>query len=319
MEAGLLIEQRFFVETECDGWRLDRFLCKKIKRLSRNRIQRVIRGECFVDDRVVKPSTRVHCGQEVMFRWPAPTEPEVPRDIGLVYTDPWMYVIDKPSGLPVHPTARYHRSTLTDVLREKFPGESLQMAHRLDRETSGLMVIARSVEAGSALKQAFAKRKVQKRYVAMVHGVVVPDQVCIEAPLGLVPGQVRIRMGVLKVEEGGVPARTDVRVMERAANHTLVECFPLTGRQHQIRVHLASLGHPIVGDKLYPDETRFLRWIERNPEDPPEEIELDRHALHAAGLRFFHPFSGQALVLDSPLPSDLQAFWDGLSLQPRSC
>ncbi len=308
-EAGEIIAHRFVVEAECHGWRLDRFLQKKIRRLSRSRVQRVIRGDCDVEGRPARPGMRVFTGQAVGFRRPAPPEPEVPRNIAVVQEDPSFYVIEKPAGLPIHPTARYFHSTLTAVLRERFPGERLQVCHRLDRETSGLLLIARDAQAASALKQAFAKRQVQKRYLAIVHGVVPFDEHLIEEPIGPAQGLVRVRMAVLPCKEGGLPSVTRIRVLQRSAAYTLVECFPHTGRQHQIRVHLHAVGHPIVGDKLYPDEDLFIRWADGGDSAIAGELLLPRHALHAADLCFAHPRTGAAVKVQSPLPADLQEFF----------
>ena len=313
-----IIEQRFLVESECHGWRLDRFLQKKVRRLSRSRIQRVINGDCDVDGRAARPALRVYTGNTVSFRRPAPSEPAVPRDIGVRYADADLYIIDKPAGLPIHPTARYHYSTLTAVLRERFPGETLRVCHRLDRETSGLLIVARTPAAESAVKKAFARRLVKKRYLAIVNGAfTIPPgthdgSVLVDQPIGPAGGLVRVRMAVRPLEEGGQPARTEVRVLQRlsdpAGEATLVECRPHTGRQHQIRVHLWALGHPIVGDKLYPDEELFLQWAEGGDDAVRERLPLLRHALHAAGLSLAHPRTGAQLVVDSPLPADLQAF-----------
>ena len=305
---GELITHTFVVECECAGWRLDRFLQKKIKRLSRSRIQRVINGDCEVNGRAARPGMRVFAGQVVLFRRPAPPEPEVPREIAVAYADPSFYVLEKPAGLPIHPTARYHYSTLTAVLRERFPNERLQVAHRLDRETSGLLLVARDGAAASTLKKAFARRQIKKRYLAIVHGVVSADELLLEQPIGPAQGQVRVRMAVRPVSEGGLPARTEVKVLRRGADYTLVECRPHTGRQHQIRVHLDAIGHPIVGDKLYPDEELFLSWAEGGDEAIAGRLALSRHALHAAGLVFAHPLTGQEVEVHSPLPSDLLAF-----------
>lgn len=334
-----IVEHRFIVETECHGWRLDRFLQKRIRRLSRSRIQRVIDGDCQVAGRVARPGMRVFSGQLVSFSRPAPPEPEVPRNIGIVYTDPSFYVIDKPAGLPIHPTARYHYSTLTAVLRERFPGESLQCAHRLDRETSGLMLVARTPQAASFLKTAFQRRLVHKRYLAIVHGLFEPDHVVLDQPIGPANSVVRVRMAVRDLASGGQPSRTEVDVLQRGQRYTLVECRPFTGRQHQIRVHLNSIGYPIVGDKLYPDESIFLRWVDRGlseadgesddegepgaaledslavPDDsiaadPNEpELVLPRHALHAAALSFPHPLTGETVEVASALPPDLADFF----------
>ncbi len=303
-----IISHSFSVEGECHGWRLDRFLQKRMRRLSRSRIQRVIHGDCDVDGRPARPGMRVFTGQVVGFRRPAPPEPEVPRNITVVYEDKSFYVLDKPAGLPIHPTARYHHSTLTAVLRERFPDERLQVAHRLDRETSGLLLVARDAAAASALKKAFARRQVKKRYLALVHGVVQKDELLLDQPIGPAGGLVRVRMAVRAVEEGGLPSRTAVRVLERGRDFTLVECHPHTGRQHQIRVHLHAAGHPIIGDKLYPDEDLFLSWAEGGDEAIKGRLPLLRHALHAAGLTFAHPCTGAPITVESPLPADLLAF-----------
>lgn len=305
-----IIEQRFVVEGECHGWRLDRFLQKRMRRLSRARVQRVIHGDCEVEGRKARPGMRVYFGQHVAFRRPAPPEPEVPRGLAVVYTDPRFYVIHKPAGLPMHPSARYHFSTLTAVLRERFPDERLQIAHRLDRETSGLLLIGRDVEAAVRLKGAFAKRRVEKRYLAVVHGEVADDLTVVDEPIGAAGGVVRVRMAVRPIEAGGQPAKTTVRVLERLDGYTLLECRPHTGRQHQIRVHLDHLGHPIVGDKLYPDEELFLRWAQGGDEALRVESELllPRHALHAAGLSFPHPTTGETVTVSCELPDELSAF-----------
>lgn len=314
-ERPSIIEQVFSVEPECHGYRLDRFLQKKIRRLSRARIQRIIHGDCDVDGRAARPNMRVFPGQRVSFRRPAPPEPEVPRNIEVIHSDPDFYVISKPAGLPIHPTARYHYSTLTAVLRERFPGEPLQVAHRLDRETSGLMLVARSREAGSKLKTAFQRRLVQKRYLAIVHGdLAIPEgeELLIDQPLGPAETVVRVRVAVRPESEGGLPSQTVVRVMQRYPGYTLVECRPHTGRQHQIRVHLWHIGYPIVGDKLYPDEELFIRWAEEGDEAIADQVALPRHALHAAGISFPHPKSGQSVTFSADLPSDLTRFLAGL-------
>src|SRR3954470_17376362 len=224
------IEHSFVVENECHGWRLDRFLCKKIPRLSRERVQRVIRGECWVDGRPAKPSLLVAPGQTVTFRRPAPVEPDAPRILPILKEDAAFYAFDKPAGIAMHPTAKFHHSTVTSVLREKFPGEALQITHRLDLETSGVLLVARGYEAAVALKRAFARRKVHKRYLAVVHGALEGEGV-VDAPLALAGGLVRVKMAV---RADGLPSRTRWRVRARSGDYTLVDCWPETGRQHQI-------------------------------------------------------------------------------------
>jgi 23S rRNA pseudouridine1911/1915/1917 synthase len=273
-------------------------------------VQRVIRGDCWVDGRAAKPSLTVVPGQVVTFRRPAPVEPDAPRELPILHTDELFYALDKPAGIAMHPTAKFHFSTVTAVLREKFPGEQLQITHRLDLETSGVLLIARTRDAAVAMKRAFAKRKVQKKYLAIVEGILEGEGL-IDQPLALAGGLVRVKMGV---RAEGLPSRTRWRAVlhKRASpgmsqkNHTLVECFPETGRQHQIRAHLDWLGHPIVGDKLYPDERIFADYQDHGWVAVAERLSLSRHALHAAWIRFPHPLTGEPVEIASELPSDLK-------------
>jgi 23S rRNA pseudouridine1911/1915/1917 synthase len=307
-----VLEHRFTVENECHGWRLDHFLMKRMPRLSRARIQRVIRGDLDVDGvRETRPARTVLAGQRVAFRRPAPAEPEAPRTFRVAYEDARFYALDKPAGLPIHPTARYHYNTLTAVLRERFPGEALQVCHRLDRETSGLLVVARDREAGAAVKRAFARRLVEKRYLAIVHGA-LDGELTIDAPLGLAGGRVRVQMAVKPLAQGGLPSLTRVRPLRRCGRYTLVEARPETGRQHQIRAHLAHAGHAIVGDKLYPDDAPFIEWADHGMSPGLlVRLTLPRHALHAAHVALPHPATGERVAIDSPLPADLAALLDG--------
>ncbi len=303
------ITHRFVVEAECDGWRLDRFLQKRIPRLSRVRVQRVIRGECWVDERACRPSTPVLPGQIVRFIRPAPIEPDVPRELPILHTDPLFYVLDKPAGIAMHPTAKFHYATVTAVLRERFPAERLEICHRLDLETSGALVVARTHEATVSLKRAFARRTIEKRYLAIAHVTrEVPDEGVVELAMNLEPrGITRVRMAVLSEDEGGLPSRTRYKVLRRAGERALVECAPETGRQHQIRVHLAAIGLPIVGDKLYPDAQIFVDYQDHGWESVEERVPIRRHALHAAWIRFPHPVTGEPVEVASPLPEDLAA------------
>jgi len=300
------IEHEFLVEGECGGWRLDRFLRKKIPRLSRTRVQRVIRGECWIDGRPCKPSSVVTAGQRVTFRRPAPVEHDAPRELPLLHSDDAFYALDKPAGIAMHPTAKWHFSTVTAVLREKFPDERLQITHRLDLETSGVLLIGRTYEATVALKRAFARRRMHKRYFAVVHGALDGEGV-VDAPLALAGGLVRVKMGIRPESEGGLPSRTRYRARERRGDYTLVDCWPETGRQHQIRAHLDHIGHPVVGDKLYPDETIFATYQDHGWDAVADKLPIARQALHAAELRFPHPTTGDEVVIESALPRDLRA------------
>lgn len=300
------IEHRFVVEEECDGWRLDRFLKKKVPRLSRSRLQRVIRGICQVNGRDAKPSQSVRFGAEVVFLRPPPPEPEVVRQLTVLYEDDDFYAIDKPPGIAMHPTAKYHNSTITAVLREQFPSETLQITHRLDLETSGVLLVARTRSAAIALKRKFADRQVKKTYLALVHGRFSGQQL-VETAIGVEGGLVRVRMAT---RPDGLPARTIFSSLAQCEHHSLVSCAPETGRQHQIRVHLASIGFPIVGDKLYPDPELFLTYQDRGWSAVADRLPLPRHALHAARLTFSHPSDANKQVsVQSPLPADLAQFW----------
>jgi 23S rRNA pseudouridine1911/1915/1917 synthase len=220
--------------------------------------------------------------------------------------------IDKPAGLPMHTTAKFWKNTLVAILRERYPEEGLQICHRIDRETSGVLLIARTREAASFLKRAFASRLVKKTYLALVHGVPSPASGVIDAPMRLIECQSHLMMGV---EEGGLPAVTRYQVHTAFAKHALVEAWPESGRQHQIRVHLAHLGHPIVGDKLYgAGEQAFMDYCDSGM--TPELLALfdglPRHALHAARLSFPHPETKEMITVESPLPADLSDYLKGL-------
>ncbi len=304
-----IIALRIPVPPMCDGWRLDHFLKWRIARLSRTRVQMVIGEQIqFADGRRVRPASRVRAGEVIRLDRPAPVEPEVPRHFEILAEDQTFMAIDKPAGLPMHTSAKFYRNTLTAVLRERFPNEPMQICHRLDRETSGVLLVARTAQAASQLKQAFALRRVQKTYVALVHGCPEPQTGVIDQPMKLLDTPTHLMMGV---SGDGLPARTRYHVLQQLGAYSLVQAEPETGRQHQIRVHLAFLGHPIVGDKLYrASEADFMAYCDNGLS---EELllkfdGLPRHALHAQSLTFPHPVTGQAITVQSPLPSDLIDF-----------
>jgi 23S rRNA pseudouridine1911/1915/1917 synthase len=307
------IPLRLRVPPECAGWRLDHFLKLRIHRLSRTKICRIIETQVKLPDgRRARPSTGVRSGEIVHLDRPAPKEPPVPRDFAVLAEDETFLAIDKPAGLPMHTTAKFYRNTLVAVLRERYPQEPLQICHRIDRETSGVLLIARDAQASSFLKRAFARRAVSKRYLAIVHGV-PPDEGVIDQPMKILDTPTKLKMGIAS---DGLPAVTGYRVVERFAAHALVECEPRTGRQHQIRVHLAAIGHPIVGDKLYrASERQFMDYCDggMTPELLAAFDGLHRHALHAHRLTFPHPRTGAAVTVEAPLPADLRAFLDGLA------
>jgi 23S rRNA pseudouridine1911/1915/1917 synthase len=242
----------------------------------------------------------------------------VPMHADVVHREDELLVLDKPAGLPVHPSARYHRSTLTAVLRRDFgPDHGWRMAHRLDRETSGVMVFGRRGTTDSLLKRAFQERRVHKEYLAIVQGT-VQGPARIDIPLGPASGsRVRIKMGPRSHSDGGLVACTDLEPLAVAAFRgqpvTLVRASPRTGRQHQIRVHLAELGHPIVGDKLYGiDEQAFLDVADhvRLMSDLEAELGLSRQALHAFAITIPHPTTGRDVRFTAPWPPELASIVD---------
>jgi len=317
------IEIRFEVEPALHGYRVDRFLQVRIGRLSRTRIQTIIgSGQLRFEHGAVvtRTATRVRAGDTLLLRRPAPEEPDVPMHYGELFVDDVLMVIDKPSGLPVHPTARYHRHTLTALMRTRLgPEHGFQMAHRIDRETSGVLALARGAAVRSrrqppspagVLKRSFARREVHKEYLAIAKGR-IDEALRIDIPLAFDPDStINIKMGAVPLRDGGAAARTDVTPLCHAEFRgepvSLVRCVPLTGRQHQIRVHLALEGHPLVGDKLYGVDERLFREMADgllSMDEVSEEVGLSRQALHAHVLELPHPVTGTRMRFEAPWPA----------------
>lgn len=310
-EATREVEIEYVVEPNYAGWRLDRYLCEKIRRLSRARVQRIIKNS-VVGDRPLKPSSLVTPGLKFRIRRRLIDEPETPSEIPEIFQDPWLLVLDKPAGLPIHPTARYHAGTLTALIREKYgPDFQADPAHRLDRETSGVIVCGRTTHSCRVLMRTFVSGEVHKEYLAVCEGH-PPDEFAVDAPIA--EGTALIRIAVRIDPVAGKPARTRFRVEQRFRigedPFAVVRAFPETGRQHQIRIHLREAGFPIVGDKMYgPDAGYFDRFSKHCLEPEAwDRLRLPRHALHAAKIRFPHPGTREPLTFESPLPEDLRAF-----------
>ena len=292
------------------GQRLDAWLARALPDLSRARLQALIaEGAVTVDGASTRASARVRPGQSVEVAVPEP-QAAIPsaEDIALavVHEDAHLVVIDKPAGLVVHPGAGTASGTLVNALLHHVrdlsgiggvlrPG----IVHRLDRGTSGLMVVAKSDAAHQGLAAQFASRSVEKQYLAVVHGVPSPRSGTIDAPIGRHPVQ-RKKMSVSA--SGGRAARSSYVVEEALDGASLLRVRIHTGRTHQIRVHVASLGHPIVGDETYGGS--------RTPSSASAAAraaiaEFPRPALHAAALAFDHPVTGARLSLVAPLPDDI--------------
>ncbi len=311
----------FTVREDEAGVRLDEYLRHKLRGPSRERVQRMIREqlralEPEAGPRRLKPSSIVRSGLRFAVAHESPAEEPLP-EIPVVYEDESILVLNKPANLAVHPAGRHHLRTLTAALALR-PGPRAHPAHRLDRETSGLIVCG--IGASSPLlKRAFADGEVQKKYLAICEGWPATESFRIALPLELGDGRVRVRMAV----GTGKPSITEVELLGRyrdAAGEklSLLRCSPQTGRQHQIRAHLGAAGLPLVGDKIYgPDETIFIRMTEGGlTETDRRRLRLPRQALHASELSLRHPVRGASVRFDAPLPPDLRDFLAGLRAVP---
>jgi 23S rRNA pseudouridine1911/1915/1917 synthase len=290
------------VEASAAGARLDRWLASRLPELSRARLQALIaEGRVRVDGATRKPSHRLGGAERVEIEVPPPP-PEVlePEQIALsvVHEDADVLVLDKPAGLVVHPGAGHARGTLAAAVLAHAPAiagvggpRRPGIVHRLDKDTSGLLVMAKTQAAYDALTRQLAARTVRRVYLAVVHGRVTAAEGVIDAPLGRDPRD-RKRMAVRPAGQGR-RAVTRWRVLQRFSNFTLLEVRLQTGRTHQIRVHMASLGHPVAGDAIYGGRFR-----------PP--VAIDGLALHAAALAFEHPVTQQRMEFASALPSRIE-------------
>ncbi|MDN5346840.1 MAG: rRNA synthase [Clostridia bacterium] len=287
---------KLVVEAGDEGKRLDLFLARKVN-VSRSRVQQLIAvGEIRVNGQTAKASYRLKPGDHIEGRVPEPEELAArPEDISLdiLYEDGDIIVVNKPQGMVVHPSPGHERGTLVNALL--FHCRDLSgingvlrpgIVHRLDKDTSGVLVAAKNDLAHLGLAAQIKARSMKRLYLALVHGKVAPDEGRIEAPIGRHPVN-RLRMAVVKTKQAR-PAVTHYRVLERLGNYTLLECRLETGRTHQIRVHMAYRGHPVVGDPVYGPR--------RRPFDVPGQL------LHAYLLGFHHPRTGEYLEFRAPLP-----------------
>jgi 23S rRNA pseudouridine1911/1915/1917 synthase len=285
--------------------RLDLFLVQEVAELSRSQLKRLIeQGLVLVNGQPGRPGQKLRAGDRVSLTVPPPGQSTLePEEIPLsvVYQDDELLVLDKPAGLTVHPAPGHPSGTLVNALLAICPdlrgiGDRVRpgIVHRLDKDTSGLMVVAKSHRAHLSLSRQIKERKVKKGYLALVSGELKPREGVIDAPIARNPRD-RKRMAVVA---GGREARTRYKVLRSNGEYSLVEAFPETGRTHQVRVHFASLGHPLVGDHVYGKRSAFL----------------GRQFLHAHLLGFSHPDTGEWREFTSPLPPDLQLALDMVEL-----
>lgn len=296
------------VPPECAGERLDVAASRLVPDVSRGRIAAAIRsGALLLDGRLRKPAYRVLGGEQISIRIEDPprTLGDLPQSVPfeVAYEDEHLIVVDKPPGLVVHPGAGNADGTLVNGLLARRPDLAVLpragIVHRLDKDTSGLLVVAATEQVRQALVRAIQRRAVDRVYVAVVEGVMIAGR-DIDLALGRDPLQ-RTRW---RAREGGRPALTHVRVGARYRAHTLVRAKLETGRTHQVRAHLSAVGHPLVGDRRYGARGRL-------PKGPSEALiatirGFPRQALHARQLGFEHPVLGRAMRFESPVPRDIR-------------
>jgi len=320
----------FTVTEEHANTRIDLYLTLMIDGYSRVFLRRVVMNDSvLVDGRPVKPAFRVFPGQvvQIIDLPPAPTDGPIPEDIPLdvLYEDEYLVAINKPAGMVVHPAKGHWSGTLTAALAHHFkelsdaggptrPG----IVHRLDRETSGVILIAKTNEVHFKLCAQFEARDVQKSYITIVSGRLDRDRDRIIQAIGHHPYQ-REKMAIRNGHPSSRYAETQFEVTHRFPGYAVLKVFPKTGRTHQIRVHLAHIGCPVLCDRLYAGHAQITRGqLHRRQarglpnREQDSEVILERQALHAAQIEFTHPKSGQPIVISAPLAADMQRVIDVL-------
>lgn len=300
------IEVPFRVLKEHDGARLDAFLAGRLgAKYSRSTVQKLIDdGRVLRASRPVKAAARVGEGETVLIKYPRSAEPPVPHEtMPVLWKDDRVVVISKPGGTLSHPTDKVLRNTVTHLL-EKQLGRKVHLCHRLDRETSGTMVLALDPEAARGLHEQFVGRDVRKEYLAVVFGVPTWTETVVDAPLGEDGGEIRVKRAVGGAN--GQDAVTEFRVLAADGRLALVSAKPRTGRLHQIRAHLAHVGHPLVGDKLYVGGGEvYMKAVRKEvSRGDLDALGADRQLLHAWKLAFKHPIDGRPLSFVAPVPDD---------------
>lgn len=308
---GVIPDLEFVVEPYLSGVRVDSFLAKHLRNYTTWRLHRmVVAGLVEVNQLPAEATQRVFRGQTVRVRLTEPPDKLLdaePTNFEIVYEDPWLLVVDKPAGVVAHPVGQFQTGTLTQALQCHLDAESAVrgllragIVHRLDRMTSGLMVVTKDHHAHRLISLDFQASRLKKSYLALVEGCVDADEQTIELPIGMRPGGRSVLMSAKPDARKPRKARTKVTVLERRRGVTAVECELFTGRNHQIRVHMAEIGHPVLGDEFYGPHGS----IRSEPRVDNEPVNNVRHALHAARLEFCHPILGAWLRFRSKPPAD---------------
>ncbi len=313
--SGEVQINRIVVKRGPSARRIDLYLAAKFPDYSRTFIQELIRaGAVRINGRRVKPSTEVHRGDEIEVELPELVENEIePEDIPLdiLHEDDWLMAVNKPADMIVHPARGHQTGTLVNALLHY--GLSLSdnngplrpgIVHRLDRDTSGVILVVKDRQIHHRLSQQFQARTIHKQYLAIVEGELAFDNDLIDLPLGR---HLRHREKQAVRPYDGKPAQTVYHVKERFRGFTLVQCEPKTGRTHQIRLHMKAIGHPIVGDLLYGrrDACYLSDLLGETPREDEEPL-LNRHALHAWRISFRHPATDEDVTFTAPLPEDME-------------
>lgn len=295
------MREEVFVTEENAGDRIDRFLSEQFRELSRSFLQKLLKaGDVLVDGKPVKASFKVSEGERISFEVPKAVEPEILAEdipLDILYEDSDVILVNKPKGMVVHPAAGHYTGTLVNALmyhcREDLSGINgilrPGIVHRIDMDTTGVIIACKNDRSHNSIASQLKEHTITRRYQAIVHGVIKEEEGTVDAPVGRHP-QERKKMCVN--EKNGKQAITHYRVLGRYRNFTHIQCRLETGRTHQIRVHMAFLGHPLLGDVLY------------GPGKCP--YQLQGQTLHAGVLGFIHPRSGEYLEFSAPLPEYFQ-------------
>jgi len=314
----------FEVDKKFDGWRIDRFLAARLQGYSRNKVQGMLDASRIVKQgKPAKANARVKTSDKIQIAYPRrPEDPLAPdAELPILFEDDDLFIINKPTNLLSHPTDKVVNRTVLGVVRHFRPDiKSLHLLHRLDRETSGVLALAKNPKAARAWTRAMERHAVRKEYLALVHGKVTPAEGVIDMPIGRENGPIKIRQwvnipgavraitkySVLSHFRGQSP-QTNIAHFRGLSPDSIVRIFPETGRLHQIRVHFAAIGHPLLGDYLYMGQGElYLKMIKEGLTDADRaRLGFARIALHAAALSFEHPVTEKPMRIEAPLPDDM--------------